>query len=440
MPADYPTVRPLQMLDFANQAKLDSRFVFTRSTPGSFVNSSGLQEMAPIDGLRPAYHPLTGQYLGLLMESPSTNLLPWSNNITASGWYYAPQNGALSSGYIGVGGTATAYRIAEGNTLQVPGQWLIGCSFPLTGQTRFGVSAFLKSNGTSQGYLQFLAYDSSGVVKGNMVTRFNLAKEEVYPENYGTNTLAAFLEKRKNGWFRSKSVGVAESGATMGVLYLVLLDNNGSAFYPSNGNGLLVDGFQVESNGDYAYVSSFISTSGSAVTRTLDTIRSASNQLNDWYVQSGATFYQETLLDNNDWYGPGYRMIFTAINTNSSARVESRINSSSAGARLQAFIGTESGVTAPSTLITVGNGLQPWENPASGVGSSRTVVAKTAFSFSPSGTTLAYNGLSSVTTSGFVPSGVNRVAIEGSNGGRMILRRATIYPLLTLAESFVLTR
>lgn len=440
MPADYPTVRPLQMLDFANQAKLDSRFSFARSTPGSFVNSSGLQEMAPIDSLRPAYHPLTGQYLGLLMESPSTNLLPWSNDITAPGWYYAPQNGALSSGYIGVGGTATAYRIAEGNTLQGPGQWFIGCSFWLTGQTQFGLSAFVKSDGVNRGYLQFASFDASGVVKGNIVAYFDLSRKEVYPENYGTNALTASLEERKNGWFRVKAVGPSASGATLGIMNLVLQQNNGAAFYQGNGNGLLVDGFQVESNGDYAYVSSFIPTSGSAATRSFDTIRSASNQLNDWYVQSGATFYQETLLDNNDWYGPGNRMIFTAINANNLARVESRIRSTTSGAVLQSIVETESGATAPSTLITVGNGLQPWENPAFGVGSSRAVVVKTAYSFSPSGTTLVYNGLSSVTTSGFVPSGVSRVAIEGTDGGRMILRRATIYPLLTLAESFVLTR
>jgi|694.fasta_scaffold40743_5 hypothetical protein len=435
MPAGYPTVRPLQMLDYANQANIDSRFVFTRSTTGSYVDASGIQQVVGVNEPRPSYHPLTGAYQGLLLESAGTNLLPWSNDITASGWYYAPQNGAIGSGYTGIGGLPTAYRVAEGS---VPGTWFIATSVAISGQTNYGVSAFLKSDGVSRGYLQFVGVDASGVVKGNVVVYFDLRRELVFPENYGVNTDTALLEKRKNGWFRVGGTGPIASGAVLGVVNLVLQRDDGSLFYQGNGQGLLTDGFQVDANGSNAYISSFIATSGTALTRAADAITSASNQLDDWYVQSGATFYQDALVLNDDFYGSG-RYIFQALAVATSARAELRINAASNGARIAGIVA--SGVVADFSIgsFAPGNGLESWEAPASGSGTSRTIATRSAFSFSPSGLFLAFNG-QSVTTSGLVPSGVNRLSLQPANAGKVILRRATIYPLLTNSEALLLTQ
>lgn len=435
MPAGYPTVRPLQMLDFGNQAKIDSRFNFTRSTIGSYVDASGLQRTAAINEPRPSYDPLTGAYQGLLMESASTNLLPWSNNITAAGWYYAPQNGAISSGYTGIGGLPTAYRVAEGN---VPGTWYIGNSIAISGGTDYAVSAFLKSDGVNRGYLQFAGFNASGVVNGNIVVYFDLRRDLVFPENYGTNTRTALLEKRKNGWFRVGALGPIASGATLGVLNLVLQRDDGSVFYQGTGQGLLTDGFQVEANSTNAYVSSFIATSGTALTRSLDSLKSASNQFNDWYVQSGATFYQDALVLTDDYYGLG-RFIFQAISDATQARAELRVIAANVGARIEAVIASGAPVASVVGIFNVGNGLAAWETPASGNGTSKTVVARSAYSFSPSGLSLAFNG-QFTTASGFVPSGINRLTLEPANAGKLVLRRATIYPLLTDNETLLLTQ
>lgn len=435
MPAGYPTVRPLQMLDYANQAKIDSRFVFSRSTTASYVDASGVQRIAAIDEPRSAFDPVTGAYQGLLLESLSTNLLPWSNDITASGWYYAPQNGAVSSGYTGIGGLSTAYRVAEGN---VPGTWFIATSVPISGGTDYAMSAFLKSDGVNRGYLQFIGLDGSGVVKGNAVVYFDLRRELVFPENYGINTRTALLEKRKNGWFRVGGVGPIASGATLGVLNLVLQRDDGSLFYQGAGQGLLTDGFQVEANGANACVSSFIATSGTASTRALDNLRSANNQFDEWYVQSGATFYQDALVLSDDFYGGG-RFIFQVTQDSTSARAELRVAASSVGARINALV--SSGVILDAVVggFTVGNGLAAWESPASGTGTSRAVTTRAAFSFSPSGLSLAFNG-QFATVSGSVPSGFNRLSLQAANAGKLILRRATIYPLLTDSETLLLTQ
>ena len=434
MPAGYPTARPLQMLDFRNQAKVDSRFNFTRSTIGSYVNASGSQRIAAAHEPRPSYDPLTGAYQGLLMESPSTNLLPWSNNITASGWYYAPQNGAVSSGYTGIGGLPTAYRIAEGS---VPGSWFVANSIVISGNMDYAVSAFVKSDGVSRGYLQFVGLDASGVVKGNVVVYFDLQRHLVFPENYAVNTKAALLEKRKNGWFRVGALGPMASGAALGVLNLALQRDDGSLFYQGAGRGLLTDGFQVEANVPNTYVSSFIPTSGVAATRASDFIDSKDGEFGNWYVNSGVTLQQEQMVLNDDFYQSG-RSIFYVTSTSDPSRITLRLGATDNGMRLTAGVvdSTDTGVSVGS--FVVGNGLSPWENPASGTGSSRPVISNSAANFSASGFSLVTSG-QVFTTSGFLPSGIGR-AIITLNAGKMILRRATIYPLLTNTEALLITQ
>lgn len=449
MPADYPTVRPLQMLDFKNQAKLDSRFNFFCSTSRSYIDASGIMRIAEADQMRPAYNPSTGEYLGLLMESPSTNLLPWSNDITASGWYYAPQNGPVSSGYIGIGATSSAYRIAEGT---VPGSWYVATTVAISASKNIAASVFVKSDGVNRGYLQVYGVDGSGLVKGNVIAYFDLQRNTVFPENYGVNTLAASIERMKNGWYRVGCMGPMASGATLGVLNLALQDDSGSLFYQGQGRGLLTDGFQVEQGATNAYVSSFIATSGAAATRSLEYLESKSSEFDNWYTQSGLTFYCESIVDNNDFFGLG-RFIMQAINTNTLARAELRVL---ADPTLGSFVGASlaSGVAndfSPSPLIGIGNGLQGWENPTSGNGTSKPQVVKTAFSFSSSGLALAYNNNQLVknwfysptqqviTGSGLVPSGINRMTFQSAGAGKVILRRAAIYPLLNDSSTLLIT-
>jgi len=450
MPAGYPTVMPLQTLDFKNQAKLDSRFNFFCSTPRSYIDASGIMRIAGVDEMRPSHNPSTGEYLGLLMESPSTNLLPWSNNITAPGWYYAPQNGPVSSGYIGIGSTPSAYRIAEGT---VPGSWYVATTVAISGNGNVAASVFVKSDGVNRGYLQIYGVDGSSVAKGNVVAYFNLQRNTITPENYGVNTLAAFIEPMKNGWYRIGCMGPMASGTILGVLGLVLQDDSGSLFYKGNGRGLLTDGFQVEQGATNAYVSSFIATSGAAATRSLEYLETKPGEFDTWYTQSGLTFYCESVVDNNDFYGLG-RFIMQSINTNTLARAELRVL---ADPTLGSFVSASlaSGVAndfTPSPLIGIGNGLQSWENPVSGNGTSRPQVFRAAFSFSSSGLALAYNNNQLVknwfysptqqviTGSGLVPSGINRMTLQSANAGKVILRRATIYPLLNDSSTLLITK
>jgi hypothetical protein len=71
-------------LDFTTGV-LDPRLTFTRSTTGTFINSSGYVTSAAINAPRFDYDPTTLAPRGLLIESASNNLLNWSESFASSG-------------------------------------------------------------------------------------------------------------------------------------------------------------------------------------------------------------------------------------------------------------------------------------------------------------------------------------------------------------------
>lgn len=71
-------------LDFTTGV-LDSRLTFTRSTTGTYINSSGYVTSAAIDAARFDYDPTTLTARGLLIEGSAINLLNWSESFATSG-------------------------------------------------------------------------------------------------------------------------------------------------------------------------------------------------------------------------------------------------------------------------------------------------------------------------------------------------------------------
>ena len=72
-------------LDFTKISALDSRFTFTRSTTGTYINSSGYVASAAINEARFDYDPTTLAAKGLLIEGPATNLLNFSETFATTG-------------------------------------------------------------------------------------------------------------------------------------------------------------------------------------------------------------------------------------------------------------------------------------------------------------------------------------------------------------------
>lgn len=66
---DYPTLD----LNFALTKTLDPRITFTRASSGTFFDSNGAIQTAPVNTPRFDHNPLTGESLGLLIEEQRTN-------------------------------------------------------------------------------------------------------------------------------------------------------------------------------------------------------------------------------------------------------------------------------------------------------------------------------------------------------------------------------
>jgi len=435
MPADYPLTRPVKLIDFSNQEFVDSDFVFSRSTDASVVNASGLLTRVATNTPRIQYDPISGRRLGLLLEAQSTNLLPWSNDLSNPVWIYPASNGPLVSGYLGVGGTNSAFRISEST---IPNFFYIATSTPVSNPSYIAPSAFVKSDGVRKGALQAITYASGNRVTGNAVVYFDLTRGTARAENYGTNTLSYILEPWKNGWYRVGCTGPTASGSVLAVTQLFLQNDDDGIFYAGSNRGLLVDGIQLEpfAATTSPMVSSFIFTSGVALTRGGDLLSSDTSRLSQWYSGGNQTMAIEAIVDNRDFIGAGYAGM-ALLNSETGARADIRFVANAAGATIQSLV--SSGSTSYAIAFPLGNGLLPWELAASGIGSARAINAHVAFTFSSSGSFLAYNVTTTSGASGLTPSGVNRVEIGPVTCGKLLLRRASFYPELPSAQAVSLT-
>ena len=106
-------------LDFTT-GLLDSRLTFTRSTTGTYINSSGYVTSAAINAPRFDYDPTTLTARGLLIEGSASNIATYSNNFSNAIWTLdtsSATNPAVSTvSQTGPDGASTVTRITFNKT------------------------------------------------------------------------------------------------------------------------------------------------------------------------------------------------------------------------------------------------------------------------------------------------------------------------------------
>lgn len=78
------------LLDMANTRQLDPRITFTRASPATYFDQSGVLKTAGVNEPRFCFDRQTGESLGLLIEGSSVNLLPYSNDLSNWTNFYHP--------------------------------------------------------------------------------------------------------------------------------------------------------------------------------------------------------------------------------------------------------------------------------------------------------------------------------------------------------------
>jgi hypothetical protein len=236
------------------------------------------------------HDPVTGESKGLLIEEARTNNLTYSEQIDNSDW---TKSGAYvtANTMIAPDGTQTADKLSE-NTANSSHD--LRQTFTGSPSTVYTYSFYAKAGERSE--ITFFAALSSGSAGGS----FNLAT--------GVAT-SAYMYPVGNGWYRCYvPIATASSG---GALNMILILNNGSASsYTGDGySGLYFWGLQLELG---SFPTSYIPTSGSTVTRSLDSAEITGTSFTAWFGHE-ATSYVE--LSSPAWEVDDFDMAYISDGT-----------------------------------------------------------------------------------------------------------------------------
>ena len=258
-------------------------FNFSRASKATVINKDGLIE--EVGSGQPRVDYLNNTKGALKLEPTRTNKVIYSNGFTDSSWL--PTGATVVSGVISPDGTSNAFTLS--NTAS---SGIIQKAVSLTGLRV--VSIFAKK-GTHR-YLRIGAYGGT-----NSYANFDLENGVVAD---GAN---ANIEDYGNGWFRC--ICHSADGATGGVQ--IFPSNNTTGAATTNGS-IQIYGVQLEEG---SYATSYIPTSGSAVTRLAD---SCSQTVPDGVIgQTEGTLF----IDFNIDVTSNFKHILNIKNSTNSERV-----------------------------------------------------------------------------------------------------------------------
>lgn len=264
---DGVCVLPTVDLDFLNTGSLPSGVTFTRSTTGTYYNTSGVLSTAAIDAPRFDCDPLTGTRRGLLVEGLRTNLLLRSEEIDNAAWNLKIRSSITANATAAPDSVASADKLVEDTTASndhYTQQPLSKAASALS----YAASVYVKAGERSQ--IQLLVYDTVGGFGNRASATFDSASGGsiiTAAAVAGTFTApSATVVSCANGWVRISLRFT--SGTETGIAVRLSIAVVGSTTYTGDGtSGIYVWGAQLE---QAKFESSYIKTTTATVTRGAD--------------------------------------------------------------------------------------------------------------------------------------------------------------------------
>jgi len=370
--ADYPTIKPSLNLNFARSRSLDPRITFTRASVGTYVGRDGLVKTAGEDEARFDHDPVTLESLGLLIEESRTNLIAtnidnWgvNNTIKNTNAGIAPDGTNTANKFIR--GPVATYQNINSSVSNVP------TGVPLI------MSWYLKAQESDTIFFQ--TYD------GNWINAtFDISAGGIVGS--GGNIDDSGMYAVGNDWYRCWVKFDSASNA----LNLTFHPNTSSPVSGNSIDGTLIWGVQLEAG---AFPTSYIPTSGSAVTRAKDVATITGTNFTNFYNTSEGTLYSSfirNLQTNGFLVGLGYDgsnyigMGYTADVGNNDVYI-------------QPLVGSIFGHPSVGGNVKVKSIVSYSSSGASGCINGNTVVSETASGGLPSGS----NGALYIGTSAYDP-------------------------------------
>ena len=280
-------VLPSLALDFTT-ASLDSRITFTRTgATATRVNASGFIESVAADTPRFDFDPITLACKGLLIEESRSNRIGYSNGFDLAFW--GKLRASVSGGAItSPSGTLSAYKLIEDESVSnshVTYVLSTGSIGAITIGNTYTFSIFLRAGERTQVGI------SADFANSNLggIAIFDLSNGTIVSGSNGT------IKPAGGGFYRCSVTNVATGTTARPGILLAL---NGSTSYTGDGSsGAYIWGAQFEAG---AFATSYIPTSGSAVTRNADVATMTGTNFSDWFNASAGTFFIETNARNGD--------------------------------------------------------------------------------------------------------------------------------------------
>ena len=237
-------------------------FDFDRASTATRVNRDGLIETVGVD--EPRIDFLNNTKGHLLLELSRTNLVTYSEDFSQSVWDTWQATKTLSNN-INPKGTSGYYEISHtGSSTDNPNTRLRNVS--LNGS--YTLSAFIKINQSRYISLSIVDYDGDKA----RVYFDTINKTFTTVDNVGSPITNTSYSEFPNGWIRI-SLSVNLLNAVYNEVGIGIYNPSGS-FPSASGEVISVFGGQLE---DGSYATSYIPTSGSAVTRSAETCNGAGN-------------------------------------------------------------------------------------------------------------------------------------------------------------------
>jgi len=283
---EYPSIRPTLDLNFAATKTLDRRITFTRDSVGTYTDELGIVRTAPNNVPRFDHDPVTGESLGLLIEESRTNYFHYSESTSWEN--YNGGQTSLENSTLGIlsptGSTPLVIRPTNTSLTSLLSDRY--GAYPSSGGTMI-FSVFVKTPPGSQ--YEEVQLQASAVTTGNFTASliFNIS---TLTTRGATGTAAnAGIFDYGNGWYRI-CMSFTCPASTSGPIQRVSIVDDAVAQGTTQSDGLLIFGYQLELG---SFPTSYIPTSGSTVTRAVDTAKITGTNFTDFYNQTEGTFFVE---------------------------------------------------------------------------------------------------------------------------------------------------
>lgn len=275
---------PYINVDFVNSESWFHPNAFVSSSPATYVGKDGYLKTSAANEMRIEYDPLTGECLGLLLERASTNVLTYSEQLSA--WISVNATTVEATNVKAPDNETTADYLQTNSTPSI-GHY-VRQAFTATTDEYYTGSIFVKPNGVRSIQLVFSGYSTwQGYSEGHTPeVHFNLDTKTYTKLN---PYFSASIKEYKDGWFRCSITGKRIGATGNSYLNVMLSTSDTPVVKEDYGTGLTnVDvtgnpgvylwGGQVEQSNA---LTSYIKTISSIVSRDADTYKFSTIGL-DW--------------------------------------------------------------------------------------------------------------------------------------------------------------